>query len=86
METRKPCILQGSDDDGGGNDNLENRPSRNRINSDSPSKSNNSNSLPPQSPPSDVIELLSIWAKLDDVCRRDPLNVARVRAGRAMVR
>ena len=31
-------------------------------------------------------ELLSIWAKLDDVARRDLLAVARGLAGRAVVR
>jgi len=40
-------------------------------------KTSKSNSLPPQSPPSDAIELLAIWAKLDEPARRDLLAVAR---------
>ena len=54
-----------------------NRPSRNRINSDIPHNSNENNSVPPPVPPSGVIELLAIWAELDEPARRDLLAVAR---------
>ena len=77
-ETKKPCVLQGYDGDWGGSDDPENRPSRNRINSDSPSNSNENNSVPPPVPPSGAIsELLAIWHELDEPASRDLLAVAR---------
>ncbi len=55
-----------------------NRPSRARINSDSPSNSNEKNSVPLPVPSSGTIrELLAIWEKLDYSARRDLLAVAR---------
>ena len=35
------------------------------------------NSVPPPVPPSEAIELLAIWAELDEPARRDLLAVAR---------
>ena len=44
---------------------------------------------PPVGPlvgPSEAIELLSLWAKLDELARRDLIAVARGLAGRSVVR
>jgi hypothetical protein len=86
-ETKKPSVLLGSDGLGSVQTSDLVPPQGLEQASKTLGNSNNSQTVPPPVPPSsidsipsDAIELLSIWSKLDEPARRDLLKVARALA------